>query len=73
MERADSREIGGHEQLYEMEYQKGGTKVTAGVEVAKEQLKEQQNIDKIPTANLLVSDAVFLYQCLYFDGKVNIH
>ena len=32
-----------------MEYRKGGTKVTVGVEVAKEQLKEQQNIDKIPS------------------------
>ena len=48
--------VAGLEELYEPEYRKGGTKVSTGIEVAKEHLKEQQNIGKIPTAIILVSD-----------------
>ena len=54
--KGEGEKVAGLEKLYEMEYRKGGTKVSAGIEVAKEHLKEQQNIGKIPTAIILVSD-----------------
>lgn len=44
------------EELYEQKYRKGGTKISAGMEAAKQHLKEQQYIGSIPGAIVLVSD-----------------
>ncbi|WP_413362916.1 VWA domain-containing protein [Lysinibacillus sp. 3P01SB] len=44
------------EELYELKYRKGGTKIATGIEAAKQHMKEQQYIGSIPGAIVLVSD-----------------